>query len=56
MVDALLELMPYSNVHHLGMYRTKDSVLPVQYYNRLPRDEVCDVAYIVGRRRRCLYI
>ena len=48
MVDALLELMPYSNVHHLGMYRTKDSVLPVQYYNRLPRDEVCDVAYIVG--------
>ena len=29
------------------MYRSKDSTLPVQYYNRLPRNEVCDVAYIV---------
>jgi uracil phosphoribosyltransferase len=66
MTDALLELMPYSNVHHLGsikiysytsyvlqydlylgMYRAKHNPLPVQYYNRLPKDQVCDVAYIV---------
>lgn len=29
------------------MYRNKDSLIPVQYYNRLPHDEVCDVAYVV---------
>ena len=31
----------------IGIYRSKNTTLPVQYYNRLPRDEVCDVAYIV---------
>ena len=29
------------------MYRAKDSLLPIQYYNRLPKHEQCDVAYIV---------
>lgn len=29
------------------MYRAKDSLLPIQYYNRLPKDKSCDVAYVV---------
>lgn len=29
------------------MYRQKDSLLPIQYYNRLPKNESCDVAFIV---------
>lgn len=29
------------------MYRAKESLLPIQYYNRLPKNEECDVAYIV---------
>ncbi len=29
------------------MYRSPSSLLPVQYYNRLPKHAVCDVAYIV---------
>jgi uracil phosphoribosyltransferase len=29
------------------MYRKKDSLMPVQYYNKLPRDQVCDIAYIL---------
>lgn len=29
------------------MYRQKDSLLPVQYYNRLPKNQTCDVAYVV---------
>ena len=29
------------------MYRAKESLLPIQYYNRLPRGHSCDVAYIV---------
>jgi uracil phosphoribosyltransferase len=29
------------------MYRAKDSYLPVQYYNRLPKNQQCDVAFVV---------
>lgn len=29
------------------MYRAKESLLPIQYYNRLPKNKVCDVAYVV---------
>lgn len=46
MAEALLDLLPKASVHHIGMYRAKASLLPVQYYNRLPKDELCDVAYI----------
>jgi len=47
MADGMLELMPRATVHHIGMYRSKDSLLPIQYYNRLPKNKSCDVAYIV---------
>lgn len=43
----MLELMPTAAVHHIGMFRTKESLMPIQYYNRLPRDANCDIAYIV---------
>ena len=29
------------------MYRSKNNPLPVQYYNRLHKNQTCDVAYIV---------
>ena len=45
MVDSMLELVPKAAVHHIGMYR-KD-MMPVQYYNRLPRKCEADVAYIL---------
>lgn len=47
MADGMLELMPKAAVHHIGMFRTKQSLLPVQYYNRLPKEGSCDVAYVV---------
>eukprot|EP01031_Cornospumella_fuschlensis_P029322 gene29322-35398_t len=47
MCDGMLDLMPRAAVHHIGMYRQKDSLLPIQYYNRLPKNEKCDVAFIV---------
>jgi len=46
MGDGMMELLPDAAVHHIGMYRAKDSLIPIQYYNRLPRDEQCDVAFI----------
>jgi uracil phosphoribosyltransferase len=47
MGDGVLDLIPTAVVHHIGMFRSKVSNLPVQYYNRLPRDQPCDTAFIV---------
>jgi len=45
MVDSMLELLPKAGVHHIGMY--KQNLMPVQYYNRLPRKCDSDIAYIL---------
>lgn len=47
MSESMLDLMPKAAVHHIGMYRSKSHGIPIQYYNRLPRDQSCDVAYVV---------
>ena len=47
MVDAMLELLPNADVHHIGMYRSKNSLLPVQYYNRLPKECDADIAFVL---------
>jgi len=46
MVDSMLELISSAEVHHIGMYRSK-SLMPVQYYNRLPKKCDVDVAYVL---------
>jgi len=47
MVDPMLELIDNATVHHIGMYRNSKSLMPVQYYNRLPKICDVDVAYIL---------
>lgn len=51
MTDSMLELLPNSSVHHIGMYRTpgeQGGGTPVQYFNRLPRGKcTADVAYVL---------
>jgi len=47
MSEPMSELIPTAAIHHIGMYRCKTSMLPIQYYNRLPRDKVSDVAFIM---------
>lgn len=38
MADGILELMPEARVGHIGMYRDEDSLEPVAYLNKLPKD------------------
>lgn len=47
MTEALLELLPDSPVYHVGMYRNPSSLIPVQYYNRLPKGKPSDVAMVL---------
>lgn len=40
MVDAIQSLLPEPiSVHHLGLYREKSTLQPVEYYNNLPYAE-----------------
>lgn len=32
--DIAIELLPFSNVHHIGMYRNEDNLEPVWYYDK----------------------
>ncbi|OQS06806.1 uracil phosphoribosyltransferase [Thraustotheca clavata] len=47
MVEPMLDLLPNAVVHHIGMYRNKNSLLPVQYYNKLPKDCNIDTAIVL---------
>lgn len=38
MVDGVLELIPAAKVGHIGLYRDPETLLPVEYYCKLPAD------------------
>eukprot|EP01103_Thecamoeba_quadrilineata_P020402 TRINITY_DN8722_c0_g1_i1.p1 TRINITY_DN8722_c0_g1~~TRINITY_DN8722_c0_g1_i1.p1 ORF type:complete len:204 (-),score=33.18 TRINITY_DN8722_c0_g1_i1:17-628(-) len=47
MVDSALRVHPEAKVYHIGIYRDKRSLLPVEYYNKLPNDASVDICYIL---------
>ena len=47
MVDSFLNLLPSSKVHHLGLFRERSTLLPVEYYNKLPSKCQVDVGFII---------
>ena len=38
MVDGLLRLVPTAKVGHIGLYRDPETLMPVEYYCKLPTD------------------
>ena len=38
MVDGMLNLIPAAKVGHIGMYRNEETLVPVEYYCKLPND------------------
>lgn len=38
MVDGVLRLLPFAKVGHIGLYRDPDTLQPVEYYCKLPKD------------------
>lgn len=38
MVDGLLEVFPAARVGHIGMYRNEETLQPVAYYCKIPKD------------------
>ncbi|TPX30868.1 uracil phosphoribosyltransferase [Synchytrium microbalum] len=47
MVEGFQTMMPAARVHHLGLYREKTTLLPVEYYNKLPSECNVDVGIVV---------
>ena len=38
MVNGILALVPTAKVGHIGMYRNEETLVPVEYYCKLPND------------------
>jgi uracil phosphoribosyltransferase len=38
MVDGMLNLIPNAKVGHIGLYRDPETLLPVKYYCKMPKD------------------
>lgn len=38
MVDGVLEVFPAAKIGHIGMYRDEETLMPVEYYSKLPND------------------
>lgn len=47
MVDGICEMMPGSEVWHIGLYRDHETLQPVQYYNKLPVDPTVQVCLLL---------
>lgn len=47
MVDGILSLVPSAKVGHIGLYRDTDTLEPVEYYCKLPKDISEREVYIV---------
>jgi uracil phosphoribosyltransferase len=51
MVNAFLALLPSdTSIHHLGLFRDKHTLSPVEYYNKLPplhATSQVDIAFVV---------
>jgi len=47
MTDAMLSLFPNAPVYHIGLFREKVSLQPVEYYSKLPSEPTVDQVFIV---------
>jgi uracil phosphoribosyltransferase len=47
MTDALLKLFPTAPVYHLGLYREKVTLQPVEYYSKLPPSPPIDQVFLL---------
>ncbi|KAI0248715.1 UDP-N-acetylglucosamine 1-carboxyvinyltransferase [Lactifluus subvellereus] len=47
MIDGLLTLFPDAPVYHLGIFREKVSLQPVEYYSKLPPSPPVDLVFVL---------
>lgn len=47
MVDGILEMVPFAQVWHIGLYRDERTLRPVEYYNKLPVAPTVDICLLL---------
>ena len=47
MVEPMLDLIPTSEVWHLGMYRDEATAKPIHYYSKLPESSPVNFAFVL---------
>lgn len=47
MSEAIIDILPTVHVWHLGLYRDHETLQPVTYYNKLPKEPDIDLSLIV---------
>ncbi len=47
MVESVLELLPYAQVWHIGLFRDERTLKPISYYNRLPNEATVDTCIVL---------
>lgn len=47
MVEAMTEMVSNAQVWHLGIYRDKKSLLPIEYYNKLPKKVTVHTVFVL---------
>jgi len=47
MTDAMLMLFPAAHVYHLGIFREKVTLQPVEYYSKLPPTPPADIVFVL---------
>jgi uracil phosphoribosyltransferase len=47
MVEPVLNLIPDSEVWHVGLYRDEETAKPIEYYSRIPKVKPMDVALVL---------
>lgn len=47
MIEVMLDMIPTSEVWHLGFYRDEETAEPVRYYSKLPSKSPVDIAFVL---------
>ena len=47
MAEAVITILPTAHVWHLGLYRDHETLQPVTYYNKLPKEPDIDLSLVV---------
>ena len=47
MVESMTEMVSNAQVWHLGIYRDKTSLLPIEYYNKLPKKVTVHTVFVL---------
>lgn len=47
MVDGIWDLIPNAHVFHIGFYRNEETLQPIEYYNKLPKNHPYNICLLL---------